>query len=408
MSSNILEVHDLSKIYIQYDTPWSRFLSWFSVNEKKYTAKKVLDHINFNILSGEAVGIVGNNGAGKSTLLKIITGTLKLTEGRVVKNGRIAAILELGMGFHPDLTGRQNVYYSAGLMGFTKEQIDAVITEVEKFAEIGSYFDAPVRTYSSGMQVRVAFSVATAYRPDVLIIDEALSVGDAYFQHKSFNKIKEFQALGTTLLLVSHDRNAIQSICQRAILLENGKIIQDGDPESVMDYYNALIAEKEELTIKQVKLDNGKTQTISGTGEATVQDVELLNANEKSVESIGVGDEVTLRVKVKVTENIPSLVLGYSIKDRLGQVLFGTNTWHTNQVINNPQKGKEYTFNIKFKAIFGVGSYSVQLALVDKDTHLTQNYEWKDLALVFDVVNIDKQFFVGSMWSEPIINIEVK
>lgn len=408
MSSNILEVHDLSKIYIQYDTPWSRFLSWFSINEKKYTAKKVLDHINFNILAGEAVGIVGDNGAGKSTLLKIITGTLKLTEGRVVKNGRIAAILELGMGFHPDLTGRQNVYYSAGLMGFAKEQVDAVITEIEEFAEIGSYFDDPVRTYSSGMQVRVAFSVATAYRPDVLIIDEALSVGDTYFQHKSFNKIKEFQALGTTLLLVSHDRNAIQSICQRAILLGNGKIIQDGDPESVMDYYNALIAQKEESTIKQVQLENGKIQTVSGTGEATIEDVKLLNANEKSVESIGVGDEVTLRVKVKVMENIPSLVLGYSIKDRLGQVLFGTNTWYTNQMINKPKRGKEYTFNIKFKAIFGVGSYSVQLALVDKETHLSQNYEWKDLALVFEVVNIDKQFFVGSMWSEPIINIEVK
>lgn len=408
MSSNILEVHDLSKIYIEYDTPWRRFLSWFSINEKKYTAKKVLDHINFNIRSGEAVGIVGDNGAGKSTLLKIITGTLKLTEGRVVKNGRIAAILELGMGFHSDLTGRQNVYYSAGLMGFTKQQVDAVITQIEEFAEIGSYFDAPVRTYSSGMQVRVAFSVATAYRPDVLIIDEALSVGDAYFQHKSFNKIKEFQALGTTLLLVSHDRNAIQSICQRAILLRNGQIIQDGDPESVMDYYNALIAQKEESTIKQVQLENGKIQTVSGTGEATVQDVKLLNANEKSVESIGVGDEVTLRVKVKVMENIPSLVLGYSIKDRLGQVLFGTNTWYTKQVINHPKKEQEYTFNIKFKAIFGAGSYSVQLALVDKDTHLTQNYEWKDLALVFDVVNIDKQFFVGSLWCEPIINIEVK
>lgn len=408
MSENILEVHDLSKIYKEYTTPWNRFFSWFNISSNSISEKKVLDNVNFNIAAGEAVGIVGHNGAGKSTLLKIITGTLKLTQGRVIKKGRIAAILELGMGFHPDLTGRQNVYHSAGLMGFSKEQIDNVIEQIEEFAEIGSYFDLPVRTYSSGMQVRVAFSVATAYRPDILIVDEALSVGDAYFQHKSFNKIKEFQKEGTTMILVSHDRNAIQAICQRAILFENGKIIQDGDPESVMDYYNALIAEKEGSTIKQLELESGKTQTISGTGEATIEEVKLFDSSGEEIETVGVGDDISLQVKIKVHEEIPSLVLGYSIKDRLGQVLFGTNTWHSKQVIESPKKDKEYIFDIKFQAIFGVGSYSVQLALVDKDTHLTENYEWRDLALVFDVVNIDKQFFVGSLWNEPIIKIEEK
>lgn len=408
MSEAVLIVKNINKIYKEYKSEWHRVLSWFGLNQKAVKLNHVTQDINFSILSGEAVAIAGQNGAGKSTLLKIITRTLKSTSGEVLSKGRIAAILELGMGFHPELTGRQNVYHSAGLMGFSKEDIDKVIAEIEDFAEIGSYFDEPVRTYSSGMQVRVAFAVATAYRPDILIVDEALSVGDTYFQHKSFAKIKEFQALGTTLLLVSHDRNAIQSICQRVILLEKGKIIQDGEPEAVMDFYNALIAEKEDTKLTQVELENGKVQTVSGTGEATLGDVKLYDIKGQEVETVGVGDKLMLKVNVTVQKDIPSLVLGYSIKDRLGQVLFGTNTWHTKQVIENPKKGQEISFEIDFIANFGVGSYSIQLALVDKETHLSKNYEWRDLALMFDVINIDKQFFVGSLWSEPEIKVEMK
>ena len=163
--SNILEVSNLSKSFKNYSGEWKRILSWFGFGFKPAEEHHILKHINFSIAPGEAVGIVGQNGAGKSTLLKIITGTLKPSEGRVKVNGRISAILELGMGFHPDMTGRQNVYHSAGLMGFTHQQIDAVIDELEAFAEIGEYFDQPVRTYSSGMQMRIAFGVATAYRP---------------------------------------------------------------------------------------------------------------------------------------------------------------------------------------------------------------------------------------------------
>lgn len=406
MNLSVLEVTNIGKAYRNYGSELWRVLSWFGLRFKPVQETWTLQNINFNIARGEAIGIVGQNGAGKSTLLKIITGTLKPSTGSVIVRGKIAAILELGMGFHPDLTGRQNAYHSAGLMGYTSAQIDAVIDQIEAFAEVGEYFDQPVRTYSSGMQMRVAFATVTGYRPEILIVDEALSVGDAYFQHKSFDRIRQFRELGTTLLLVSHDRSAIQAICNRAILLEQGKVIKDGEPEEVMDFYNALIADKENNKVEQIKLDNGKVQTISGTGEAKVEDIGLYNDKGEKVEFVGVGDPVELRVRVKVYQDIPSLVLGYGIKDRLGQVMYGTNAWHTGQIIEHPKSGEMYDFTIAFPANFGVGSYSIQTALVDRDTHLTANYEWIDLAVIFNVVNIDKKHFAGVMWNEPTIRIE--
>ncbi|MEZ9778589.1 ABC transporter ATP-binding protein [Vibrio sp. 10N.261.54.A5] len=405
--SKVLEVRGVGKSFLEYKSEFQRIASWFGFNTEPAHKQKILEGIDFSLAAGEAVGIVGRNGAGKSTLLKMITGTLKPSIGSVHVSGRISAILELGMGFHPDLTGRQNVYHSAGLMGFTHEQIDAVIDELEAFAEVGEYFDQPVRTYSSGMQMRVAFSVVTAYRPEILIVDEALSVGDAYFQHKSLNRIREFQKQGTTLLFVSHDRGAIQAVCDRAILLEKGVILKDGDPEEVMDFYNALIAKKESDIVEQITQDDGKVQTISGSKEATVQDVRMFNTDGRSIDSIGVGDIVDLRIRAKVHKHIESLVLGYGIKDRLGQVMYGTNTWHTKQIINNPKVGSSYEFSIRFPVNLGPGTYSIQTALVDSDNHLTNNYEWRDLATVFTVVNIDKTEFIGCNWNEPVIEVEL-
>lgn len=402
----VLSVQDVGKAFRTYRSEWQRFARWFGMSVRPSEETWVLRHVSFDIQPGEAIGIIGQNGAGKSTLLKIITGTLQPTEGQVRVGGRIAAILELGMGFNPELTGRQNVRHAAGLMGFQPEEIEEAMPEIEAFAEIGEYFDEPLRTYSSGMQMRVAFAVATAWRPEILIVDEALSVGDTYFQHKSFDRIREFQEQGTTLLIVSHDRSAIQSLCDRAILLENGKVIKDGNPEEVFDFYNALIAEKENSTIEVKKLHNGKVQTTSGTGEARVEEIGLYNSKGEVAEYVSVGEPVELHVRVKVYWPVETLVLGYGIKDRLGQVMYGTNTWHTKQVIHRPQQGDEYLFVISFPANFGVGSYSVQTALVDRDTHLTANYEWRDMALVFNVINIDKIHFAGCLWNEPRIQIE--
>jgi lipopolysaccharide transport system ATP-binding protein len=403
---SLLRVQNVGKAFRSYSSEWKRFAGWFGLQLKAKEEIWVLRRINFEVHAGEAIGIVGQNGAGKSTLLKMITGTLSPTEGSIQINGRIAAILELGMGFNPELTGRQNVFHASGLMGFTAEKTQQAIQEIEDFAEIGEYFDQPVRVYSSGMQMRVAFAVATAYRPEILIVDEALSVGDSYFQHKSFSRIREFQEQGTTLLIVSHDRSAIQSLCDRAIMLEGGSVIKDGNPEEVFDFYNAIIAEKENSTVEVKQLDSGRVQTSSGTGEAKIEEIGLYNSEGVVVEYVGVGDKVELRIKVKVHKAVESLVLGFGIKDRLGEVMYGTNTWHTEQVINHPKAGDVYQIVVTFPANFGVGSYSIVTALHDKDTHLTTNYEWQDLALVFNVINIDKTQFTGCNWLEPRVVVE--
>lgn len=401
-----ITVTGLGKAYKKYANRWTRLAEWvLPGNRQWHEMVWVLQDITFTVQPGEAVGIVGMNGAGKSTLLKMITGTTMPTTGSVSTSGHVAAMLELGMGFHPDFTGRQNVYMAGQLLGLTGEEITRLMPQIEAFAEIGEYIDQPVRMYSSGMQMRLAFSVATARRPDILIVDEALSVGDTYFQHKSFDRIRRYRNEGTTLLLVSHDKSSIQSICDRAILLNSGKLAMEGDPESVMDFYNAMLADRENHKVEQKIQGDGRIQTISGTGEATVIDIAILNEKDERIEVVDVGQKITLKVVIKANKDLPKLVLGYGIKDRLGQVIYGTNTYFTEQVINRVQKGKKYIFNIKFNANIGPGNYSVQTALVSSDTHLVNNYEWRDLALIFTVVNMSRLNFTGSAWLEPKIEV---
>ncbi len=403
-----ISIQGLGKAYKQYPGRWDRLLEWLSPGRgPRHQLHWVLQDISFQIAPGEAVGIIGINGAGKSTLLKMIAGTTRPTLGSVSMHGRVAALLELGIGFHPDFSGRQNAYMAGQLLGYSTAQLHELMPAIEAFAEIGEYIDLPVRTYSSGMQMRLAFSVATAIRPDILIVDEALSVGDAYFQHKSFDRIRSFRQQGTTLLLVSHDRQAIQSICDRAILLNAGRIELEGPPEQVMDYYNALLAEKSNSRLQQWQQDDGRVQTVSGTGEATVSLIQLLNSAGQPVDSINVGEAVVLQVVADIHHDIPRLVLGYGIKDRLGQVMYGTNTHFTDGALSDLTAGQQVTYDIAFDAHLGPGSYSVQTALVSTDTHLVDNYEWRDLALVFNVINIDKHHFAGSNWMQPQIGITV-
>lgn len=395
-----LVVSNVGKAYKRYPGKWARVREWLT-GRPAHERTWVLRNINFSVQPGEAVGIIGINGAGKSTLLKIITGTTQPTEGSVHTRGRVAAMLELGMGFHPDFTGRQNVFMAGQLLGLSVDEIAARMPDIEAFAEIGDYIDRPVRVYSSGMQMRLAFSVATAVRPDVLIVDEALSVGDTYFQHKSFSKIREFREQGTSLLIVSHDRAAIQNLCDRAILLERGFVIKDGAPEEVMDFYNALIAEKENATVEVKRLDGGRVQTTSGTGEARVESIELLNESGEAVEYLNVGEPVRLKVKIALNADLPDLVFGYMIKDRLGQPIFGTNTHHLKVELAQLKKGEVLTLGFSFRVNIGLGSYSISTALHVADTHLVANYEWRDLALMFNVVNLNRDQFVGVNWIPP-------
>jgi lipopolysaccharide transport system ATP-binding protein len=397
-----LKVRNLGKAYKRYPSKWARLTEWLSLGRAvRHEAHWVLKAVNFEVKPGEAVGIIGRNGAGKSTLLKIIAGTTKPTEGDIEVGGRVAALLELGIGFHPDFTGRQNVYMSGQLLGFTTEQITATMPEIEAFAEIGSYVDEPLRTYSSGMQMRLAFSAITVYRPDILIVDEALAVGDAYFQHKCVERIRSFVTQGTTLLFVSHDLTTVKKLCNRALWIENGTVAMEGAPDEVVDYYNAVLSKKEETLfgIEQRRIEGGWLQTRSGTSEARVLDMRLVDtATGKELSVVRVGCRVCLQVDVEVRADIPRLILGLMVRDRLGHVIWGTNTWHTKQVIEKLSAGERVRFDVEFPMLLGAGSYSISPALVSTDTHLVNNYDWIDNFFVFEVVNIDYPYFIGSAW----------
>ena len=394
-----IRVTGLGKAYKQYPTRWSRLAEWLiPFSPLRHHQHWVLQDVEFEIAPGDAVGIVGVNGAGKSTLLKMITGTTQPTCGKIELEGRVAALLELGMGFHPDFTGRQNALMAGQLLGMQVDEIEALMPEIEHFAEIGDAIDHPARTYSSGMQMRLAFSVATARRPDILIVDEALSVGDAYFQHKSFERIRSFRKAGTTLLIVSHDRSAIQSICDSAILLKDGRMAMHGKPETVLDYYNALMAEREGQVVRQEMLTGGEVQTVSGTGEAGILSVRLLDVNDRSIDAAEVGQPVVLEVKVEVRQEIERLVLGFMIKDRLGQAMYGINTHRQDKALTDLQAGEHVTYRFAFAMGLGKGNYSVALSLSRLDSHLDRNYEWRDYGLVFHVINNRQEDFVGCSW----------
>ncbi|ADU64980.1 ABC transporter related protein [Desulfurispirillum indicum S5] len=399
--SSLLSVSGVGKSYRRYRSELSRVASWFFPRITAQHEKWILRNISFEVQAGESIGLIGENGAGKSTLLKIIAGTLPPTEGSVTLRGRIGAILELGMGFNPELTGRQNAQHSLGLMGFTPRQIQQQIEQIEHFAEIHEYFDAPLRVYSSGMQARLAFAIVSAYRPEILVIDEAFSVGDMYFQHKSFDRIRSFREQGTALIVVSHDANSIKTLCNRAILLSQGSVQQEGAPSEVLDYYNALIAHKEGSGITINSTADASRQVISGTAEVKTQEIYIRNHKGQVTDTLEVGERVTLQVKVKVLLPVAELVFGYALKNRYGQVMFGTNTFYTQDVLFNLRPQQQITYSVEFPVNLGVGSYSVSTALHSAENHLKNNYEWKDLALVFDVTNTSREKFSGNAWIPP-------
>jgi len=408
MTTATIVVSHLSKAYKHYPSRWSRLWEWLNLGRRIcHESRWALRDVSFTVRPGEALGIMGINGAGKSTLLKLITGTTWPTSGQVKMRGRVAAMLELGMGFHPDFTGRQNAIMAGQLLGLSTRDMLRLMPAIEAFAEIGDYIDQPARVYSSGMQVRLAFSVATAVRPDILIVDEALSVGDAYFQHKSFERIRAFRQQGTTLLIVSHDKAAIQSICDRAILLSGGKMLMQGPPEAVMDYYNAMLADPGEGGVRQDVTSNGAVQTVSGSREVVLTQWRLNNTNGQHVDVVSSGQTVHLAVSARVQRPVTQLVLGFMIKDRLGQPVFGTNTHHLGQVLHDLHLGQEVAFDIEWVANLGPGTYSIALALHAEHHHVAVNYEWRDLALVFNVVNMDRADFVGVTWLPHKLTIRI-
>ncbi|RWC92551.1 MAG: ABC transporter ATP-binding protein [Mesorhizobium sp.] len=404
----VLSVSHLSKRYASYASSLERFAGWFGAPVKATEEFWPVKDISFSLAAGEALGLIGQNGAGKSTLLKLITGTVRPTEGTAHVGGSISAILELGLGFNPEFTGRQNAYHAGGLMGLSQARLAELMPHIEDFAEIGAFFDQPLRTYSSGMQARLAFALATAERPDVLIVDEVLSVGDSYFQHKSFDRIRSFKATGTSIILVTHSLGDVRSLCDRVILLDNGHVLKDGRPDEVVDYYNALIATKEnaKLTIEQRREKDDWLYSRSGTKAVAVESVALLDSDSGDpIKTAVSGQNMTVRTRIVAKEDIPELVIGFMLKDRAGHTVWGTNTWHTGQVLSKLAVGDKVECRLRLSCALGQGSYGLSVSLHTGDVHIDNNFDWIENVEVFDVVNTGGPFFIGTSRLEHLFEI---
>lgn len=380
-----LVVSHVGKAYKRYASKWARMREWLT-GQPRHEQTWVLRDIHFTVNPGEAVGIVGVNGAGKSTLLKIITGTTQPTNGSVHIEGRVAALLELGMGFHPDFTGRQNVYMAGQLLGLRSDEIAACMPAIEAFAEIGDYIERPVRTYSSGMQMRLAFSVATAVRPDVLIVDEALSVGDAYFQAKCYQRIAQFKEQGTTLLLVSHSPGDVVKHCERAIMLRNGHIELDGSSRAVTNrYMDELFGKRKvdsaalpaaDVSVEQVLLSGlsddfhthpgyHREEHRWGHGGAAILDYLVVADGQEYPSRIESNIATDFYFKVRFDADFDNVVPGFLIKTLEGIFLYGTNSFVSTQGREHiaAQAGDVKVFKFSLPLALNEGYYLVSFGI---------------------------------------------
>jgi len=393
----VIQVEGLGKRYKRYASQWGRFAEALTGGRRVFhTPHWALRGISFQVGEGESVGIVGQNGAGKSTLLKILAGTTQPTEGRFACHGRTAALLELGMGFHPEFTGRQNAVMGCQILGFPAEEIRELLPWIIEFSELGDYIDEPIRTYSSGMHIRLAFSVAAASRPQVLMVDEALSVGDAYFQHKCSARIRAFRNEGTSLLFVSHDPGAVKTLCDRAILLDQGMVVREGPPDAVLDYYNALIAKREhDAEIVAIENQFGRRITRSGNKRAEIADIQMIDGQQRPTRAFRSGEPATIICRVAFNAEVEETTVGIAIRDRLGNEVYGTNTHHLGIAVPRgaPRSLVEVQFSMRLT--LGYGNYSLTVAAHTGPTHVENNYDWWDNALAFTVVPGEGPFFTG-------------
>ncbi len=354
--NDILNVNNLSKSYKEYGSELKRIISWFGVPVRAKD-KAILKDVSFSVKSGKAVGIVGRNGAGKSTLLKLITGTLTPSSGCAQIRGKTSAILELGMGFNPELTGRENVFHSSGLMGRSRNEIDNKIESIKRFADIGTFFDQPTRTYSSGMQARLAFAVATAFRPDLLIVDEALSVGDASFQAKCFQHMLKMKEEGTAILLVSHDAQAIKNFCDEAILIHDGKIAKYGDTKEVLQLY-------EKLTHKYEHEDSleDKVKTIP---KAKLLSYKIEDSRGFERNSVVSGERIRVSFVYRAFEDFENPHFGIRIADRFGISIFETNSYCMNESTSPISKMSNTEVSFTLDMNLSPGDYLIDVAMVN-------------------------------------------
>ncbi len=448
MSSDFaIKIEKLSKCYQIYDSPRDRLkqfvvprilrFTWLAANNyfREFWA---LRDISFTIKKGETVGVIGKNGSGKSTLLQIICGTLHPTSGMVETNGRIGALLELGSGFDPEFTGRENVYMNATLLGLSKKQIDNKFEDIASFADIGDFIEQPVKTYSSGMVVRLAFAVVAHVDADILVIDEALSVGDAFFVQKCMRFLRQFMEKGT-VLFVSHDSGAILNLCQRAILLQDGEMTAQGKPKEIMESYLEKLYEDQqggsvgsehrnlkqpvvvEASPRDMRLDFINQTVLRndielfpfssdaanfGKGGAQIINVQLLDIDENELSWIVGGERVKLVVTCVAQDDLYSPIIGFQVKDRLGQVVFADNTYLT--YIKNPIniiRGEHFRAYFNFEMpLLPVGDYAVATAIAEGTQEEHVQHHWVHEAIAFKA---HSSIICHGLIGVPMTNIEI-
>lgn len=418
-----IRLQGISKCFQIYDKPHHRLMQGFFGRKKQYFKEFwALQNISFEIKKGETVGIIGRNGSGKSTLLQIICGTLSPTAGSIEVNGRVAALLELGAGFNPEFTGRENVYMNASIFGLSQKEIDARFDDIAAFADIGEFIEQPVKTYSSGMYVRLAFAVIAHVDADILVVDEALSVGDAVFTQKCMRFIRAFQEHGT-LLFVSHDMGAIQNLCQSALWLSTGQIQQTGTSKDVAEAYlhytlqevygdkvklsntSANVDQAELNTDNQPALaidyeskftviDNSLNATGWKTGIAEIISLSLEKCDSSQESVFEGGEKVRVIIQAKANDNLEKPILGFVLRDRLGQDMFGENTLAATSIKPHPVKsGQTFTGEFVFRLpMLPNGQYAVMASVADGDQYENVQHHYLHDAFIVNVFSSKVRF----------------
>ena len=380
-------VQSVSKLYRLYRRPSDRILEMLPFAGRSYHKEFwALRDINLNVAKGETLGVVGPNGSGKSTLLQIVCGIIRPTGGRVATEGRIAALLELGAGFNPEFSGRENVYLNGEIMGLSRAQIERVFPLIASFAEIGEFMDRPVKEYSSGMYVRLAFATAIHVDPDILIVDEALAVGDAIFSSRCIQKFEELKQRNVTILFVSHDLGLVKQLADRAILMMNGRIEAEGRPSDVVNRYVGMVLgrgprEQPEDGGRQAPAESAFRH---GDGASRILEVKLLNQDGNESELLHNGERVTVRIKARFEAAVENPVAGILIRNRLGIDVFGTNTRIEQKTLGAFQPGEILQVDFSFECFLTRQDYTLTVATQNWDG---TSQDWLDDVLGFTVVD---------------------
>jgi ABC-type polysaccharide/polyol phosphate transport system ATPase subunit len=379
----VVLVQNVSKLYKLYRRPADRLREALPFNKRQFHSDFwALRDIGFQVEKGETLALVGPNGSGKSTLLQIVAGILQPTQGRVVTRGRIAALLELGAGFNPEFTGRENVFLNGEIMGLSRAEIERAMPSIEAFAEIGEFIARPVKEYSSGMYVRLAFATAIHVDPEILIVDEALAVGDAVFANRCVRKFEELRERKITVLFVSHDLGLVKQLSNRAILLLNGRMEAQGSPSDVINRYIGLVLEKQQA--RQEKQERFEASYRHGDGVSEILGVNLLNAAGQPVTAVEGGEAVTVRVRSRFHHPACDPMVGILIRNRIGMDVYGTNTRIEKKNLGTYQPGEELEVDFHFACWLTPQPYTLTVATQSPDG---SSHDWLDDVISFDVVD---------------------